>query len=134
MRKRGKWERCAYCNRTLEAVTSPSRLAATKDHIMPKSRGGRATVWACRQCNAIKGDMEPHVWAAFMADWPEWWKQPEFRNYGHRGRTTLYAKDHPKVLAQQPKLATLADTKGILQHGKKAWRQMRNDTSESADA
>jgi HNH endonuclease len=132
--KRGRGEKCTYCKRTLEAMSSLSRVAATKDHIIPKSKGGRQTVWACRQCNAIKGDMEPDVWAAFMADWPEWWKHPEFLNHGRGGWPVQYAKDHPKVLARGPKFATLADTKGILQHGKKAWRQMRDDTSEPTNA
>lgn len=79
MSRRGKGERCTYCDRVLEATGSRTRLEATRDHVVPKSRGGDRTVWACRLCNAIKGDMLPDEWAAFMADYPRWWLLTQFR-------------------------------------------------------
>lgn len=72
-------QRCQYCRRTLEAPTSSSRVAATRDHVMPRSAGGLRTVLACFQCNNLKGDMLPDQWTAFMAANPEWWKQPQFQ-------------------------------------------------------
>jgi hypothetical protein len=77
MSKRGKGERCAYCKRTLESVTASSRVAATRDHVVPKSRGailGERTVWACRLCNMLKANMMPDEWAWFMHEFPFWWK------------------------------------------------------------
>lgn len=75
----GRGARCAYCDRVLEAVTSPNRIAATRDHVVPKSSGGERRVWACRQCNALKHNMMPNEWSAFMQKFPEWWKRPEFQ-------------------------------------------------------
>lgn len=48
---------CHYCGRT-------TRL--TKDHVIPRSRGGSDDdsniVFACRNCNAAKGDRTPQEW------------------------------------------------------------------------
>jgi hypothetical protein len=79
MRKRGMGEVCTWCRRRLEPVGSHSRLAATRDHILPRSRGGSRTVWCCRQCNCLKGDMMPEDWSAFMRRNPEWWTKPQFQ-------------------------------------------------------
>jgi len=81
MSSNGRGAVCFYCERVLEATASRSRVAATRDHIHPKSKGGERKVWACRQCNLLKGDMTYEEWLAFMAAHPEWWKRPEF----HRG-------------------------------------------------
>lgn len=47
--------RCFYCEK-LVSITS-----ATKDHLVPKSKGGSNSimnlVMACRHCNTAKGDM-----------------------------------------------------------------------------
>lgn len=75
MSRRGKGQRCCYCNRTLEATSSPSRVAATKDHVVPKSEGGVETVWACWQCNHIKANMPLVEWQRFMAENPGWWSR-----------------------------------------------------------
>lgn len=83
----GKGKVCTYCRRTLEASTSHSKLAATRDHVIPKSKWkvadrlpfGVVTVWACRQCNLLKGDKMPSEWEAFMVANPEWWRQPAFQ-------------------------------------------------------
>lgn len=83
MSKRGRGYQCTYCERRLEAVGSRSLVAATKDHVVPKSHGGQRTVWCCRQCNTLKGNMTPVEWSNFMRANPGWWKLPEFR-YGIR--------------------------------------------------
>ena len=82
--KRGHGEICHWCKRPLEATGSHSTLAATKDHVHPKSLGGRVKVWCCVACNNLKGDMLPCEWEAFMATNPEWWKlrrKPKRRGY-----------------------------------------------------
>ena len=71
---------CYWCKRILEAATAPSRVAHTKDHVVPKSRGGRKTVPCCRQCNHLKGDWPPEYWRMVMRVFPNWTKQ--FRTRG----------------------------------------------------
>ena len=73
-RDNGHNANCAYCDRRLVGAPSRSALMATRDHIEPKSRGGRRTVWACFTCNNMKGCMSPVEWRAFMTANPEWWK------------------------------------------------------------
>lgn len=85
MSKEGRGQLCTYCRRRLEAKGSRGRLAATRDHVMPKMHGGRRTVWCCRQCNTLKANMMPSEWSEFMRQNPEWWKQDRWR-YGIRLR------------------------------------------------
>lgn len=66
--------RCTYCHRVLEHPSSRSRVAATRDHVVPKHRGGTRTVPCCRQCNQLKRNMMPGEWKAFMERHPKWWK------------------------------------------------------------
>lgn len=82
MKPRGEGEICLYCDRTLESVHSRSPLKATRDHVVPRSKGGCETVWACRLCNELKKDMMPDDWEAFMECFPEWWLRPEFGGNG----------------------------------------------------
>lgn len=49
------------------------RLQPSRDHVIPESQGGKATIIVCLQCNGIKADMMPDVWAAFMEANPGWW-------------------------------------------------------------
>lgn len=49
-------------------------LHPTRDHVLPRSRGGTRTVICCATCNGIKGDMLPDAWERFMAANPRWWK------------------------------------------------------------
>lgn len=65
---------CHWCRRTMLGKDHPSGLAATKDHIHPKSRGGAKTVWSCLACNNLKGSMPLADWYNFMGRNPEWWK------------------------------------------------------------
>lgn len=83
MSKRGRGETCHWCKRKLASVTDRSRLAATRDHYpIPKHQGGRETVWACRQCNGIKGAKSAEQWHRFMERNPHWWSLLKFRNHG----------------------------------------------------
>ena len=63
---------CKYCNREMNA--RDARLQATRDHVLPVSRGGRVKVICCLTCNGIKADMLPNQWELFMAENPGWWK------------------------------------------------------------
>jgi hypothetical protein len=72
--RRGAGERCAYCERVLESTRSLSNVRATRDHVEPRSRGGRETVWCCRRCNTLKADLSIEEWRGFMAANPEWWR------------------------------------------------------------
>ena len=53
--------RCAYCGRRLK------KKEATKDHVIPSSRGGTGCesniVTACRPCNNFKANRTPEEWA-----------------------------------------------------------------------
>jgi 5-methylcytosine-specific restriction endonuclease McrA len=80
----GKGANCAYCHRRMESTTSPSRLAATRDHVIPKALGGTYRIWCCRTCNNIKGSMTPDEWSQFMRTNPEWWKAPVRQTFADR--------------------------------------------------
>ncbi len=70
----GKGANCAYCHRVMESTRSFSKLAATRDHVHPKSLGGTYRIWCCRACNTIKADKTPAEWSVYMRENPEWWK------------------------------------------------------------
>lgn len=74
MPSRSRRAYCYWCRRTLTASTDLANTAFTRDHIIPKSRGGRQWVPCCRLCNQLKGAMMPGEWAAWRADHLEWWK------------------------------------------------------------
>lgn len=62
---------CPYCQRTMDRGNA--RLQPTRDHVIPRVRGGTLKIICCLACNGIKADMLPEVWAAFMAAHPGWW-------------------------------------------------------------
>lgn len=67
--------RCVYCDRrTQSPERKKTKVSATRDHVTPKSQGGRAWVLACLQCNGLKGDLSPAQWATFMHMHPFWWR------------------------------------------------------------
>ena len=70
-RKMAHGQPCPYCGRKME--WNHPRLTPTRDHVTPKSHGGRDLLICCLQCNGIKGNMLPEVWAGFMAAHPGWW-------------------------------------------------------------
>jgi hypothetical protein len=76
----GRGACCIWCRRQLKATTDQTGLAATRDHVMPKSKwsaGEQPRAWACRTCNNMKADMLPAEWRQFRAANPEWWKGRE---------------------------------------------------------
>lgn len=70
---------CYWCKRDLHAPTARTRVAKTRDHVVPRSRGGRKTVPCCRQCNQLKGDWSPEIWREVMRIFPRWWAQFDTR-------------------------------------------------------
>lgn len=65
---------CHWCKKTLLAPERCAKRSRTRDHVYPKSRGGRRTVPSCRHCNHLKGDLLPDQWAKAMAMFPNYWK------------------------------------------------------------
>ena len=59
---------CYYCNEYL------NDLNRTKDHVIPKSKGGKLTkdnkVYACRRCNRSKGDLTIEEWIEKLKNLP----------------------------------------------------------------
>lgn len=74
---------CSYCRRPMN-YRDP-KLRPTREHEIPESKGGTKIIPACFQCNQIKGDMMPEVWANFMKRCPQWWKmtKTEIRDAKH---------------------------------------------------
>lgn len=83
MRRSGKpvGEPCHWCGR--EMTYADPLLAPTRDHVIPRSVGGRSKVWACFGCNQLKGNMPLDAWVEVMRQVPEWWLYAEKR--GPRG-------------------------------------------------
>lgn len=74
---------CHWCQRPMGAVLQNNQKkrdwAASRDHLIPKSRGGAGLpgnqVWAHVRCNELRGNMMPEEWIAWMAANPnrmEW--------------------------------------------------------------
>lgn len=62
---------CPYCGKQMQ-VQRPNphhhKCCPTRDHIIPKSIGGRQTIVVCGACNNAKGDMHPVAWLRYAAD------------------------------------------------------------------
>jgi len=54
---KGNKFKCWYCGQDEKC---------TKDHFLPKSKGGRIIVYACRVCQGSKGDMIPLNWLQYI--------------------------------------------------------------------
>lgn len=55
---------CPYCRRTMivpgyGVIVDETSSFPTRDHVIPKSKGGRAVIVVCSKCNGDKGDMDP---------------------------------------------------------------------------
>lgn len=48
---------CPYCGRAI--MLGHPDLTPTRDHVLPKSKGGTAILIVCYRCNHEKGDMMP---------------------------------------------------------------------------
>lgn len=57
---------CSYCGRPFRTrhCNPPGGGAGrpTKDHVIPKTLGGRHWVWACFSCNQDKAALTPWEW------------------------------------------------------------------------
>ncbi len=54
---KGRPGKCWYCGQEEKC---------TKDHFYPKSKGGTVTVYACKICQAAKGDSMPDKFAEYI--------------------------------------------------------------------
>jgi hypothetical protein len=79
-RKMSHGKPCPYCKRLMQLLHA--KLQPTVDHVIPQSNDGKETIICCLQCNGIKANMLPPVWASFMAAHPGWWalSKLELRN------------------------------------------------------
>lgn len=46
----------------------------TRDHIVPRSQGGKIVVPCCKACNHVKADLSIEEWDFWRVHNPEWWK------------------------------------------------------------
>lgn len=82
LEKNGKIGNCHYCCRQMLPRESGYKLKTlpplhpTREHVHPKAHGGMDWVWACYQCNAMKGNQTERQWGEFMRQHPRWWVTP----------------------------------------------------------
>ncbi|MGA0595587.1 HNH endonuclease signature motif containing protein [Enterovirga sp. CN4-39] len=99
---------CYYCKQPLVISKGRHPRKKTLDHVHPKSRGGRDTVFACQHCNTMKGDMSMAAWAFFMSANPDWWRlgtehvvpNEKLREFYRRGKAMMAAPLPPGRAAQ----------------------------------
>lgn len=70
-RKEQDGKPCTYCARAM--TISLGALYPTRDHVEPRSLGGKITVWACYTCNHVKRDMTERQWAIYRGTHDFWW-------------------------------------------------------------
>lgn len=73
--------RCYWCKRPMSLDGRNEGASATRDHLIPRSRGGKNfmrvpgskknrkrcnVVAACRDCNSCRGNMDGHVFRSTM--------------------------------------------------------------------
>lgn len=57
MKVKGYSHRCYYCAK---------EERCTRDHFIPRSKGGKLTVWACQKCQDTKKDLMPLEWLGII--------------------------------------------------------------------
>lgn len=132
--RRGHGKPCAYCQRIMEDRGSGSGLACTRDHVKPKSLGGKAVILACRLCNTIKGDMEMEDWRAFMECYPRWWENKLFAHLGNQPERPMkqlqpryrewqnQEREQRRRDAHALAIIPYHESMMIMRHGKDYWR------------
>jgi hypothetical protein len=90
---------CPYCQRIM--VKRHPSLQPTRDHVVPRSQGGRQVVICCLDCNRIKADLLPIAWSAFMLANPEWWRLSR-NGIRRRKRLLIVAEDTPPLALPVP--------------------------------
>lgn len=78
---------CFWCKRALNKKRGYGSLSPTRDHVKPKSVGGRKTVPCCRACNELKGSLMPAEWRRFMQQNPRWWELWKPHDHSHHRQT-----------------------------------------------
>lgn len=63
-RQRHHGEPCHWCKRPM--MMESTALQPTRDHVIPKARGGAVIVWTCHACNHLKADMHPAMWLLML--------------------------------------------------------------------
>jgi hypothetical protein len=73
---------CHWCGVPMTARNGQPKdpTDATRDHVFPKSRGGKDRVWACLRCNTLKGNMDPMDWVDLIVGEPAPDAQEPVRN------------------------------------------------------
>ena len=84
--------KCHWCP---QSMTMYGQLAATRDHVVSRSRGGVETVWACAACNVLKADMSLDHWRLFCEEVPDWWRATS--RLGRKRLMREWRKRHPEV-------------------------------------
>ena len=61
---------CHWCGLPMERypLKGEKLRAATRDHLIPRFKGGREIVWACYECNHAKGCLSPEEWIVRLAE------------------------------------------------------------------
>jgi len=81
---------CFYCHEPFaEGVPKDHPRAKTKDHVIPRSRGGRGVenmVYACFECNNLKSNFTAEEFIAWLAagrpdKYRFKWTIPHFRDF-----------------------------------------------------
>lgn len=55
---------CHWCKRPM--LMESAALQPTRDHVIPRARGGTEIVIACMACNHLKADMHPAMWLLML--------------------------------------------------------------------
>lgn len=63
----------------------------SREHPHPRSKGGQHVIYACQDCNEIKGDMTMPEWQAFMIANPEWWRIRHWQRVSKAARKRMAA-------------------------------------------
>lgn len=61
-----KFEPCPYCRRQMDGTKQSHSTYPTRDHVVPKSRGGYFVVICCRQCNNEKANLPLVGWLGLL--------------------------------------------------------------------
>jgi 5-methylcytosine-specific restriction endonuclease McrA len=94
---------CTYCARPMS--TDVPLLYPTRDHVEPRSKGGRILVWACATCNHVKRDMTEEQWAVYRFEHDYWWRP------GRRRVPTNWRPHHHRENAGCPKSFAAEESK-----------------------
>lgn len=77
---------CFWCKRQM--LMESASLQPTRDHLIPRSRGGTVIRITCLACNNLKGDMPPALWVLTLEKHPEVLNR--FGGSGPRGMALFY--------------------------------------------